>query len=132
MKTSNFLRLILIIQVLGFFSTRSNIYYINTEDKDPTQKQSNISDLLKQTMRKYKYENYRGTPELIDMRYIDYYEYIEEKLKALDKKLMEKTAILIREDISNGINDKELIENSNNSYNKIQNNLDMLDQFRQN
>lgn len=132
MKTSNFLRLILIIQVLGFFSTRSNIYYINTEDKDPTQKQSNISNLLKHTMRKYKYENYRGAPELIDMGYIDYYEYIEEKLKALDKKLMEKTAILIREDISNGINDKELIENSNNSYNKIQNNLDMLDQFRQN
>lgn len=91
MKTSNFLRLILIIQVLGFFSTRSNIYYINTEDKDPTQKQSNISDLLKQTMRKYKYENYRGAPELLDMGYIDYYEYIEEKLKELDKKLMEKT-----------------------------------------
>lgn len=91
MKTSNFLRLILIIQVLGFFSTRSNIYYINTEDKDPIQKQSNISDLLKQTMREYKYENYSGAPELLDMGYIDYYEYIEEKLKELDKKLMEKT-----------------------------------------
>jgi len=46
---------------------------------------------------------------------------------------MEKTELLIREDFSNGINGKELIENSNNSYKKIQNNLDLLeDQFRQN
>lgn len=42
-------------------------------------------------MREYKYENYSGAPELLDMGYIDYYEYIEEKLKELDKKLMEKT-----------------------------------------
>lgn len=81
MKTSNFLRLIFIIPVLGFFSTLSNIYYLNTKDKDPIQIQSNISDLLKQTMREYKYENYNGAPELIDIGYIDYYEYIEEKLK---------------------------------------------------
>lgn len=119
--------------VFGFFSTRSSIYYLNAEDKDPLQIIYNIGDLLNQTMREYKSKNYTDASELIDITYIDNYEYTEEKLKELDKNLMEKTESLIREDYSNTINNKELIENRNNLYNTIQNNLEMLvDQFRQN
>ncbi|MDX1371375.1 MAG: hypothetical protein R3321_02845 [Nitrososphaeraceae archaeon] len=119
--------------VFGFFSTRSGIYYLNAEDKDPLQIIYNIGDLLNQTMREYKSKNYTDASELIDITYIDNYEYTEEKLKELDKNLMEKTESLIREDYSNTINNKELIENRNNLYNTIQNNLEMLvDQFRQN
>ena len=133
MKTSNFQRLLLMLLVFGFFSTRSGIYYLNAEDKDPLQIIYNIGDLLNQTMREYKSKNYTDASELIDITYIDNYEYTEEKLKELDKNLMEKTESLIREDYSNTINNKELIENRNNLYNTIQNNLEMLvDQFRQN
>lgn len=133
MKTSNFLQLLLMLPVLGFFSTRSNIYYLNAKDKDPLQIISDIGDLLNQTMIEYKSKNYTDASELIDITYINNYEYIEEKLKELDKNLMEKTESLIREDCSNTINNKELLENRNNLYKKIQNNFKMLaDQFREN
>ena len=106
---------------------------LNAKDKDPLQIISDIGNLLNQTMIEYKSKNYTDASELIDITYIDNYEYIEEKLKELDKNLMEKTESLIREDCSNAINNKELIENRNNMYNKIQNNLKMLaDQFREN
>lgn len=133
MKTSNFLRLLLMLPVLVFFSTRINIYYLNAKDKDPLQIISDIGDLLNQTMIEYKSKNYTDASELIDITYINNYEYIEEKLKELDKNLMEKTESLIREDCSNTINNKELLENRNNLYKKIQNNFKMLaDQFREN
>jgi len=78
------------LPVLGFFSTRSNIYYLNAKDKDPLQIISDIGNLLNQTMIEYKSKNYTDASELIDITYIDNYEYIEEKLKELDKNLMEK------------------------------------------
>lgn len=134
MKTSNFLQLVLVILVLSSFSTISNIYYIHAQEKeDPLQIISNIRNLLNQTMTEYKSANYTGASELIDIAYIDNYEYIEEPLKELDKELMEETELLIREDFSNAINDKESSQNINNLYSNIQNNLDMIeDQFRKN
>lgn len=133
MKTSNFLPLVLIILVLSSFSI-SNMYNIHAqENEDPLQIISYIRTLLNQTMTEYKSANYTGASELIDIAYIDNYEYIEEPLRELDKELMEETELLIREDFSNAINDKESSENINNLYNNILNNLDMIeDQFRKN
>ncbi|MFB5600649.1 MAG: hypothetical protein ACE5SW_10530 [Nitrososphaeraceae archaeon] len=112
----------------------SNMYNIHAqENEDPLQIISYIRTLLNQTMTEYKSANYTGASELIDIAYIDNYEYIEEPLRELDKELMEETELLIREDFSNAINDKESSENINNLYNNILNNLDMIeDQFRKN
>lgn len=133
MKTSNFLQLVLIILVLSSFSI-SNMYNIHAqENENPLQIISYIRTLLNQTMTEYKSANYTGASELIDIAYIDNYEYIEEPLRELDKELMEETELLIREDFSNAINDKESSENINNLYSNIQNNLDMIeDKFRKN
>jgi hypothetical protein len=41
-------------------------------------------------MIEYKSENYTGASELIDISYIDNFEYIEDPLKELDKNLMKE------------------------------------------
>ena len=101
--------------------------YINAQDDDPLQIVSNIKNLLNQTMTEYKSQNYTGASELVDIAYIDNYEYIEDQLKELDKDLMEDTEIMIREDFSNAVNDQESIKDISALYTQIKNNLDMIE-----
>ena len=101
--------------------------YINAQDDNPLQIVSNIKNLLNQTMTEYKSQNYTGASELVDIAYIDNYEYIEDQLKELDKDLMEDTEIMIREDFSNAVNDQESIKDISALYTQIKNNLDMIE-----
>ena len=68
---------------------------------------STIRELLNQSMIEFKEENYSGASELVDIAYIDNYEFIEDQLEELDKELMEETEIMIREDYADAIEDKE-------------------------
>ena len=52
---------------------------------------------------------YTGASKLIDVAYIDNYEYIEDPLKDLDKDLMEETEVMIREDLASVIEYKKTI-----------------------
>jgi hypothetical protein len=82
-----------VLAIIGssLFSTMSGNDYINAqEDGDPLQIVSNIRNLLNQTMIEFKSENYTGASELVDIAYIDNYEYIEDPLKVLDKNLMKE------------------------------------------
>lgn len=127
--------LTVVFSVIGasLFSTSGGIYINAQEDEDPLQLVSNIRTLLNQTMTEYKSENYTGASELVDIAYIDNYEYIEDPLKELDQDLMEETEIMIREDFSDAINDQAPIEDINVLYSKIQNNLDTIENlFSQN
>jgi hypothetical protein len=126
--------IVLTVIGLGSYSSLYYISYINAQqDEDPLQKVSNIRNLLNQTMTEYKNANYTGASELVDVAYIDNYEYIEDPLKDRDKDLMEQTEVLIRENFSDAINDQVAIENINSMYSKIQNNLDLIEKlFRQN
>jgi len=101
--------------------------FVNAQDDDPLQIVFNIKNLLNQTMTEYKSQNYTGASELVDIAYIDNYEFIEDQLKELDKDLMEDTEIMIREDFSNAINDQEPIEDITALYTQIQNNLDTIE-----
>ncbi|MDR4511142.1 MAG: hypothetical protein MRJ93_05485 [Nitrososphaeraceae archaeon] len=112
--------------------TLSGENYINAQDDDPLQIVSNIKNLLNQTMTEYKSQNYTGASELVDIAYIDNYEYIEDQLKELDKDLMEDTEIMIREDFSNAVNDQESIKDINALYTQIKNNLDMIENLFKN
>ncbi|MGD1838504.1 MAG: hypothetical protein ACPKPY_10670 [Nitrososphaeraceae archaeon] len=68
---------------------------------------STIRELLNQSMIEFNVENYTGASELVDIAYIDNYEFIEDPLEELDKELMEETEIMIREDYADAIEDKE-------------------------
>jgi hypothetical protein len=133
-KAIKYMSTVLAIIGSSLFSTMSGNDYINAqEDGDPLQIVSNIRNLLNQTMIEFKSENYTGASELVDIAYIDNYEYIEDPLKELDKDLMEETEVMIREDFSDAINDQGNIEEINTLYGKIQNNLDTIENlFKQN
>jgi hypothetical protein len=62
--------------------------------------------LLDKSITELNTGNYTGASKLIDVAYIDNYEYIEDPLKDLDKDLMEETEVMIREDLASVIDIK--------------------------
>ena len=73
--------------------------------------------------------NYTGASELVDIAYIDNYEYIEDPLKELDQDLMEETEVMIREDLSSAIEDKKPLDEITTLHNNIKSNLDMAEKL---
>jgi len=86
---------------------------------------SNIRNLLDKAITELNTGNYTGASELIDIAYIDNYEYIEDPLKDLDKDLMEETEVMIREDFASAIEDKKPLNEIMTLHNNIKSNLDM-------
>lgn len=126
-KSINCLTVVFAIIGASLYSTSGGIYINAQEDENPLQIVSNIRNLLNQTMTEYKSQNYTGASELVDIAYIDNYEYIEDPLKELDKDLMEETEVMIREDFSDAINNQGSIEDINSLYSNIQTNLDTIE-----
>jgi hypothetical protein len=69
-------------------------------ESDPLTILSNIRNLLDKSITELNTGNYTGASELVDIAYIDNYEYIEDPLKKLDQDLMEETEVMIREDLA--------------------------------
>ena len=90
---------------------------------------SNIRNLLDKAIIELNTGNYTGASELIDIAYIDNYEYIEDPLKDLDNDLMKETEIMIREDFANAIEDKKPLEEIITIHNNIKSNLDMAEKL---
>ena len=90
---------------------------------------SNIRNLLDKAIIELNTGNYTGASELIDIAYIDNYEYIEDPLKDLDNDLMKETEIMIREDFANAIEDKKPLEEIITLHNNIKSNLDMAEKL---
>ena len=132
-KDVKHLTLLLAIVGSSFMITNSGNYINAQEDEDPLLIVSNIRNLLNQTMIEYKSENFTGASELVDIAYIDNYEYIEDPLKELNEDLMEETEVMIRKDFTSAIDDQAPIEDINTLYTQIQNNLDTIENlFSQN
>ena len=66
---------------------------------------------------------------MVDIAYIDNYEYIEDPLKDLDNDLMEETEVMIREDLANAIEDKKPLDEITSLHNNISSNLDMAEKL---
>lgn len=126
-KSINCLTAVFAIIGASLYSSSGGIYVNAQEDENPLQIVSNIRNLLNQTMTEYKSQNYTGASELVDIAYIDNYEYIEDPLKELDKGLMEETEVMIREDFSDAINNQGSIEDINALYSNILTNLDTIE-----
>ena len=99
------------------------------EENDPLIILTSIKNLLQKSMTELNAGNYTGASELVDIAYIDNYEYIEDPLKELDKDLMEETEIMIREDFASAIEDNKPIEEITTLHNNIKTNLDKAEQL---
>ena len=105
-------------------------YHIKAqEENDPLTILTNIKNLLQKSITELNAGNYTGASELVDIAYIDNYEYIEDPLKELDQDLMEETEVMIREDFAGAIEDKKPIEEITTLHNNIKTNLDKAEQL---
>jgi hypothetical protein len=101
----------------------------NEEENDPLTILSTIRTLLNQSITELNTGNYTGASELVDIAYIDNYEYIEDPLKELDQDLMEETEVMIREDLASAIEDKKPLGEITTLHNNIRSNLDKAEQL---
>ena len=99
------------------------------KESDPLTILSNIRNLLDKSITELNTGNYTGASELVDIAYIDNYEYIEDPLKGLDKDLMEETEVMIREDFTSAIEDKKSLDAITTLYNAIKSNLDIAEKL---
>jgi hypothetical protein len=99
------------------------------EENDPLIILTSIKNLLQKSITELNAGNYTGASELVDIAYIDNYEYIEDPLKELDKDLMEETEVMIREDLASAIEDKKSLEEITTLHNNIKTNLDKAEQL---
>ena len=99
------------------------------EENDPLIILTNIKNLLQKSITELNAGNYTGASELVDIAYIDNYEYIEDPLKELDQDLMEETEVMIREDFAGAIEDKKPIVEITTLHNNIKTNLDKAEQL---
>ena len=109
------------------------LYNINAQEENEKNNSltilSNIRNLLDKAITELNAGNYTGASKLVDIAYIDNYEYIEDPLKDLDKDLMEETEVMIREDFAGAIEDKKALDEITILHNNIKSNLDMAEKL---
>jgi len=109
------------------------LYNINAQEENEKNNSltilSNIRNLLDKAITELNAGNYTGASELVDIAYIDNYEYIEDPLKDLDKDLMEETEVMIRQDFASAIEDKKPLDEIMTLHNNIKSNLDMAEKL---
>jgi hypothetical protein len=119
-----------ILMVMVLLSPLYNIKAQEENDKnDPLIFLSKIRNLLDKAITELNKGNYTGASELVDIAYIDNYEYIENPLKKLDKDLMEETEVMIREDFASAIEDKKPLNQITTLHTNIESNLDMAEKL---
>jgi hypothetical protein len=117
--------------VLLFSSYNIKAQEENEEENDPLTILSTIRTLLNQSITELNAGNNTGASELVDIAYIDNYEYIEAPLEELDSELMEETEVMIREDLASAIEDEKPLGEITTLHNNIKSNLDTAEKLFQ-
>ena len=123
---SSIILLVVVIAIVPSYHIKAQE---QNEQNDPLIILSSIKNLLQKSIAELNAGNYTGASELVDIAYIDNYEYIEDPLKELDQDLMEETEIMIRKDLASAIEDKKPIEEITTLHNNIKTNLDKAEQL---
>ncbi len=123
---SSIVLLVVVVAIMPSYHIKAQV---ENEENDPLIILSNIKNLLQKSITELNAGNYTGASDLVDIAYIDNYEYIEDPLKELDQDLMEETEIMIREDFAGAIDDKKPIEEITTLHNNIKTNLDKAEQL---
>lgn len=123
---SSIILLVVVVAIMPSYHIKAQV---ENEENDPLIILSNIKNLLQKSITELNAGNYTGASDLVDIAYIDNYEYIEDPLKDLDQDLMEETEIMIREDFAGAIDDKKPIEEITTLHNNIKTNLDKAEQL---
>ncbi len=123
---SSIILLVVVVAIMPSYHIKAQV---ENEENDPLIILSNIKNLLQKSITELNAGNYTGASDLVDIAYIDNYEYIEDPLKELDQDVMEETEIMIREDFAGAIDDKKPIEEITTLHNNIKTNLDKAEQL---
>jgi len=123
---SSIILLVVVVAIMPSYHIKAQV---ENEENDPLIILSTIKNLLQKSITELNAGNYTGASDLVDIAYIDNYEYIEDPLKELDQDLMEETEIMIREDFAGAIDDKKPIEEITTLHNNIKTNLDKAEQL---
>jgi hypothetical protein len=125
--SSSIMTTLLLFSSYGIMAQEEN----DEAENNPLTILSTIRTLLNQSITELNAGNYTGASELVDIAYIDNYEYIEGPLEELDSELMEETEVMIREDLANAIEDKKPLEEITTLHNNIKSNLDKAEKLFQ-
>ena len=85
---------------------------------------SKIRSLLNQTVEAYNQQNYAEAEALATTAYLDNFEFIEAPLAEKDQALMEKTEVMLREQLRQFIQNRVPVEEIQQHIDKINNDLD--------
>jgi hypothetical protein len=127
--SSSFILMVLVSLFPSFNIEAQEEENAEEEKSNPLTILSNVRNLLDKSIAELNAGNYTGASELVDIAYIDNYEYIEDPLKELDQDLMEETEVMIREDLSSAIEDKKPLDEITALHNNIKSNLDMAEKL---
>ncbi len=97
---------------------------VQAQEKDPLIAIATIRQLLNSTLIEYNNMNYTGASDLIDIAYIDNFEYVEDPLKEKDKELMKTTENMMHKELPGLIDDKSAYEDVRSMIANIGENLD--------
>jgi hypothetical protein len=90
---------------------------------------NNIRDILTQVIEKHKTQNYTKAGELATKAYMENFEFIESDLAKQDKKLVEDTEVLLRQELRQMIKDKKSIDEVQGLVDQIKVNLDKAEKL---
>ena len=97
--------------------------------REPVKIIEDIQVMLNKILEEYKAQNYTGAEEIATVAYLENYEYVEAPLAEKNEELMEKTELMLREDLSTAIEEKAPVEQVQQLMNNINGNLDQAKQL---
>ena len=115
--------------IVGELSQIAGISEPIAEGDTPAQLITNIRDLLDQVVTAYNNQDYSQAISLALEAYLENYEYIEAPLAEIDKSVMLKTEVMMREELRQQIQDRVPVEQLQQHIDMINNNLNEAEQL---
>jgi hypothetical protein len=104
---------------------------VSAEEQDPIAIINNIKSMLTQLIAAYRSQDYQGAESIAIEAYLENYEYVEAPIAQLDQQLMEKTEVMLREELRQMITDRVPIEQVEQHIAMINANLDRATELLQ-